>query len=118
MSGSSTNYADKYNRTNILATVYRENDGYVLDALDQEILNLVNNITTFTEHTFVDAEVFTTLVYNAYGNTTIAWFIAYFKGFYHPFDLQAGMIIRFPALSDVDKTLITQYTPASSLMII
>jgi len=98
-----TTYTEKYDRSLVMDRVKRDNDGWVLDYTSQVLLDICNFVTSYDEYVFREGDRFPTLVYKAYGTTTIGWIVIYYNGLMSPLELIGGMTFRFPNKEQVDK---------------
>jgi hypothetical protein len=117
MTSPSSNYSAQFARTAVYNTVNREGV-LVLDPLSQELLDITAAITQYSTHIFQQGEVFTTLVYKEYGNTTLAWYVAYYNGFTCALDLVPGMVIRFPNLAQINQGMVKKTAPVGIRVVI
>lgn len=101
----SNNAARTYYRKNFLGKVKRPFDQEVPDPLSQKLLDLVENIPTYKVHMYSADETFTTLVYRAYGSTSLWWLVLLYNGLFSPLDLMPGMVINFPDKRAVDEAI-------------
>jgi hypothetical protein len=77
---------------------------YNLDYLDQDLQNILNNITLWRTFTWT-GQKWTTLCYQ-YQGTTSTWFINLaFNGLATPLQLQPGMNIRMPLIEQINATI-------------
>jgi hypothetical protein len=67
-----------------------------IDYSDWRFTSLLKRIRTSTPYPYNGFEKFTTLVYKAYGNTTIYRLILMYNGFMHPYEIKAGTQINLP----------------------
>ncbi len=79
----------------------------IIDWLDQRYQNMLNQIRFWTTDTYV-GQKFTTMCYLHQGTTSLWEFDLAFNGLSAPWQLEAGMQIRFPALSEVQRVLALQ----------
>jgi hypothetical protein len=113
-----TTYREKYDASLVLSRVYRENDGWMIDPLSQVILDMCDSITVYDEYVYKDKDVFPSIVYKHYNTTTLGWFVLYFNGLMSPFDLQPGMVLKFPLLEQIDRGLALSQRNESSRKIV
>jgi hypothetical protein len=73
-----------------------------LDFLDQGFQEILNNIRFWTAVTY-SGQKWTTLCFQQQGTTSAWLFNLAFNGLDAPWQLQPGMILRFPALSEIQR---------------
>lgn len=72
-----------------------------LDPFSEQLMDLVDSLTRFTIIRWTGQQL-TTLVYNAYGNTTLIWLVLMCNGMVSRTELRNGMMLRLPYLSDIN----------------
>ena len=88
-----------------------------LDFLDQGFQNILNNIRIWDIITWT-GQKWTTLCYQ-YQGTTSTWLINLaFNGLSHPMQLQAGMRIRIPRMSEINRAVAQMNSESNSSRVI
>ena len=77
---------------------------FILDYLSQDYQNLLNGIRYWSHDTFV-GQKWGTMCYAHQGTTSLWNFNLAFNGLCSPLQLQPGMRLRFPLLSEVQRIL-------------
>lgn len=75
-----------------------------LDFLDQGFQEILNNIRAWTQEVWV-GQKWTTMCFNHQGTTSAWLFNLAFNGLDAPWQLQPGMLLRFPAISEINRVL-------------
>lgn len=98
----STNYSAKYDISNFLSVVNIDGSFY-LDALDQRLVELIQQVRPIDVFTYTANVQITTLAYNYYNSTTPWWIILLYNGISHPLDLEPGDVLLIPDIRQIDQ---------------
>jgi len=79
----------------------------VVDYLDQNFQNILNRIQYWNNATY-SGQKWTTLCYKMQGTTAAFWLNLAFNGLDAPWQLQSGMVLRFPTIAEISKILSDQ----------
>jgi hypothetical protein len=85
-----------------------------LDPLSDTLQTLVDSLQTFTLSRWTGQQ-FTTLVYQAYGNTTLIWLVLMVNGMISRTELRKGMIIRWPVMVEIQAAMNSLTLAANSV---
>ena len=105
-----TNCDVAYFRSNFLQNIAYpviNTDGSVgavreVDPFSSDLHRLLEKLTLFTTQTYTGQQ-FTTMVYKAYGNTTLIWLVLLYNGLMSRTELRPGMVLKFPLKEQVDQ---------------
>lgn len=105
---TSTFYDPRWSTNNILRSYQLEYpDGSLEDRIDYSdwrLTSMLKRIKNYIPSKY-KGEKFTTLVYNAYGTTTIYRIVLMFNGFMHPYEIEIGETIKYPYPSELNNLI-------------
>jgi hypothetical protein len=107
ISDFSTNYDSRYNLINI-APIYELEIGddkiiFSVDVLDHKLTRLINSIQDYFPYIYDGQEHITTISYKAYNTTTLYWLIVMYNGIMHPLEIEPGLILKIPKMTEVSR---------------
>ena len=88
------------------------------DFLDQNLVELMYSLRLGGLYTVRQYESLTTIVYNAYGNTTLWWVVLMFNGLETSMQLQPGMQLKLPTLDSINAALAVARKPEGAGVVV
>lgn len=79
----------------------------MIDFLDQSWVNMMNQIRQWTNDVWT-GQKWTSMCFNNQGTTSLWMFNLAFNGLGSPLQLQPGMVLRFPLVSEINRLLTAQ----------
>lgn len=104
----------KYYRTNWMGQSVEADGVSAYDPMSVDIQNYLDTIAMWKPYIWADGDVLTTVAYKAHGTTSTWWLILMYNGLCSLNEMQPGMELRIPDLSDM---LAAQYVPAQPKII-
>lgn len=97
---ATTNANPQYYRSNFMDKVFDPQTGYEeVDPLSPRIHEIINGITSWQIHPYKAGERLTTIANFYHGTTSTWWIILMFNGLVSTMELQPGMLLKIPSLS-------------------